>query len=401
MKSKGRHRERALTAVGAKAVRAPGRYADGTGLYLVVDPSGARRWVLRTVALGRRRDIGLGGFGVVSLAQARETAARYRKIAKDGGDPVTQRRRERSIAPTFETAARQVFDEQKGSWKNEKHVAQWITTLEQYVFPVIGNQRVDLIETPDILKALAPIWLTKPETARRVRQRIATVLDWAKASGFRSGDNPVAGVTRGLPNQPDQKGHYTALHYDAVPGFLRDLRAREDVGETAKLAFELLILTATRTSEVIGADWDEIDFNNKVWTIPAARMKGKREHRVPLGERCVEILRRLRELAGDSMFVCPGRQIDKPLSKMAFIMALRRMKARVTAHGFRSAFRDWAAETTGFPSDVCEMALAHAVRDKTEAAYRRGDLFEKRRKLMQAWAAFALREPGKVVALRA
>jgi len=257
-----------------------------------------------------------------------------------------------------------------------------------------------LVETPEILKALSPIWLLKAETARRVRQRIGTVLDWAKASGFRSGDNPVGGVVKGLPKQSGRRGHHAALAYDSVPAFVCELRA-SGVGETTKLSFEFLILTAARTNEVLGAKWEEIDFDEKVWVIPASRMKAKREHRVPLSARCMEILRRLKVLAAGSSLVCPGRTVDKPLSNMVFLMTLRRMKSPVTAHGFRSAFRDWAAERTNYPREVCEMALAHAVKDKTEAAYRRSDLFEKRRKLMSAWSAFVERRPASVVALRA
>lgn len=396
MKPKGKHRDKALSPLGVKAIKRPGRYTDGNGLYLVVDPSGAARWVLRTVAAGRRRDVGLGGINTVTLAQARERAAHYRKIARDGGDPVEVKRRDQLTIPTFEEAARQVYEKHKASWKNEKHASQWINTLEQYAFPSIGKRRIDLVDTPEILRVLSPIWLTKSEAARRLRQRIGTVLDWAKASGFRSGDNPVAGVTKGLAKQPDRQNHHAALAYDAVPAFLEELRT-SGVGEITKLAFELLILTATRTKEVLGATWDEIDLDQKVWTIPAKRMKANREHRVPLSPRCVEILVRLESLALSGAFVCPGRLVDKPLSNMAFLMTLRRMKRKFTAHGFRSSFRDWAAERTNFSREVCEMALAHTVRDKTEAAYRRGDLFEKRRQLMAAWANFCTRPVGAVL----
>ncbi len=400
MKPKGRHRERTLSPLGVKAMREPGRYADGSGLYLVVDKSGAKRWVLRTVALGRRRDIGLGSAKVVTLAEARERAAHYRKMAKDGGDPVAQKRRERTKIPTFEAAARAVHAEHKASWKNAKHADQWINTLEQYVFKSMGSRRVDEVDTPEVLKALSPIWLTKPVTARRVRQRIGTVLDWAKASGFRSGDNPVSGVIKGLPKQLEAQEHHSALPYAEVPAFVNSLK-QGGTNEATKLAFELLVLTALRTSEVLGATWSEIDLEQKVWCIPATRMKAKREHRVPLSPRSVEILTALKHLAGPSAFVCPGRTPENTLSNMVFLMTLRRMGVSITVHGFRSAFRDWAAERTNYAREVCEQALAHTLKDKTEAAYRRSDLFEKRRKLMNAWATFVSRSDAKVIPLRA
>ncbi|MEQ1753396.1 MAG: integrase arm-type DNA-binding domain-containing protein [Micropepsaceae bacterium] len=398
MKPKGHHRERALTPLRIKAIGAAGRYADGNGLYLVVDPSLAKRWVLRIVAVGRRMDIGLGGFKDVSLAEARERAARYRKLAKDGGDPIAEKRRERLVIPTFEEAARKVHGEHKPGWKNKKHADQWLSSLEQFVFPVFGNQRVDLVDTPEILKALSPVWLTKPETARRIRQRIGTVLDWAKASGFRTGDNPVAGVVKGLPKQAELRGHFAALPYNSVPQFVRDLQA-SSASETTKLAFELLILTAARTSEVLGATWGEFDLANKIWVIPASRMKGKREHRVPLSPRCVDVLGQLKVLAGNSEFICPGRNKKGSISNAIFLKAIRRLDLKITAHGFRSAFRNWAAEQTNYPREVCEMALAHANKDKTEAAYLRTDQFEKRRKLMNAWSTFVAAAKANVVHL--
>jgi integrase len=397
VKPKGRHPHNALSATAVTKRKTPGRYADGNGLYLVVDDSGARRWVLRTVVRRKRCDIGLGSAILVPLIEARELATTYRRIARNGGDPLEQRRRERQEIPTFAKAAEQVHGEYAVSWANEKHRAQWLTTLTEYAAPVIGNLRVDQISTPDVLRVLGPIWLTKPETARRVRQRIRTVLDWARAQGYRSGENPVSGVKDGLPAQPTRNGHHAALPFDDLPQFITDLRA-SDAGETVRLAFEFLILTAMRTGEVIGAKWDEID--GATWTIPAERMKAERPHRVPLSDRCLEILARTKELAGDSEFIFPGRADDKPISNMAFLMTLRRMGREITAHGFRSTFRDWAAEQTSFPHEVCEMALAHAIKDKTEAAYRRGDLFERRRELMKAWAAFATPGGGNVVQLR-
>jgi integrase len=398
MKRRGRHPDKALTAIRLRSVKEPGRYADGNGLYLIVDPSGAKRWILRTVVHNRRRDIGLGGVRLVTLAEAREKALQYRKIARDGGDPVAEKRKRLLVIPTFADAARAVHAEHTGAWKNAKHAAQWINTLTGYVFPLLGVRRVDQIDTPDVLKVLSPIWLTKPETARRVKQRMGTVLDWAKGSGFRSGDNPVDGVSKGLPKQPDRKGHHTALPYAEIPAFLRKLRASRS-SEIAKLAFEFLILTATRTNELLRAKWSEVDLEHSVWIIPAQRMKAGREHRVPLSSRCVRILERAKVLSAGDAYVFAGHS-GKPMSNMVFLMALRRMELAITAHGFRSAFRDWASERTNFPREVCEMALAHTIRNKAEAAYRRGDLLDKRRELMAAWSAFVTSNPAKIVSLR-
>ncbi|WP_422018333.1 tyrosine-type recombinase/integrase [Reyranella sp.] len=378
----------------------PGRYADGNGLYLVVDPSGARRWVLRTVVHGRRRDIGLGGAKLVGLAEARDLAVQYRKLARDGGDPLSLRRQTRQVVPTFEAAARAVHADNRPTWRNAKHADQWINTLVEYVFPLIGTRPVNQIAAPDLLTVLAPIWLTKPETARRVRQRISTVLDWAKAAGHRTGDNPVAGLAKGLPKQPERSAHHAAIPYSAVPAFIERLR-KSDSNETVRLAFEFLILTAARTSEVLGAKLPEIDLAGLIWTVPAERMKGGRTHRVPLAPRAVAILDRARQLNPDSPYIFAGRKPDLPLSNMAFLMAMRRMGVDATAHGFRSAFRDWASERTNFANELCELALAHSIKSKVEAAYRRGDQLEKRRTLMETWAAFTASSSSKVVRLRA
>ena len=335
---------------------------------------------------GRRRDIGLGGTQLVSLAEAREKASNLRRTARAGGDPIAEKRA-RTAVPTFAEAAQLVHKEHAASWKNKKHADQWFKTLSKYAFPNIGNRGVDQIDTPDVLKVLSPIWLTKGETARRVKQRIGTVLDWAKAAGFRSGENPVDGVSKGLPKQSDRKKHHAALPYAEIPSFFQRLRASDDT-EPSKLAFEFLILTATRTNEVLGLPWSEID--GDVWTLPAERTKPKRALRIPLGPRCLEILRRAEKLSDGSGYVFPGRSQDKPLSNMVFLMALRRMQLqfKVTGHGFRSTFRDWASECTNFSGEVSEMALNHTVKDKTEAAYRRGDLLDKRRELMLDWEQF-------------
>jgi len=392
-KAKGQHQEKVLTAVKIRQLSTPGRYADGNGLYLIVDPSGAKRWILRILVQGKRRDIGLGGMNLVPLAEAREKALEFRKLARSGGDPLAAKRESKKIYPTFKAAAEAVHTEHKESWKNEKHTSQWINTLTQYAVPVIGNMRVDRIETPDILKVLAPIWLTKPETARRVRQRLSAVFDWAKASGYRIGDNPVDGVVRGLPKQADRDSHHEAMPFAQVPTFVAKMTATNS-SLTAKLAFELLILSATRTSETLLAKKSEIDFEAKLWIIPSERMKAKRAHRVPLVDRCIEILKQAIAISGDSEYLFPGRDEEKPLSNMVFLAMLRRMNVQVTGHGFRSSFRDWASETTSFPREIAEMALAHTIDNKVEAAYRRGDLLEKRRELMEAWANFVSNQVG-------
>ena len=400
MTATGKQKQNRLSAVRVRSLTKAGRYLDGNGLYLNVQPSGAKRWFLRVVVMGRRRDFGLGGLSVVSLAEAREEATKLRKIVQQNGDPLAEREKEKSIVLTFKEAAREVHKIHSATWKNDKHKKQWITTLENYVFPTFGSLHVDNIGTPEILSVLNPIWLTKPETARRVRQRIHTVLEWAKASGFRSGDNPVDGISKILPKQPVSKKHHTALPYKEVPIFIKSLRSINAEG-IAPLAFEFLILTATRTSEVLNATWDEINLEDKTWTIPDSRMKNKREHRIPLQPRLIEILEEARKLSEGNLYIFPNPHTGKPLSTMIFLMLLRRMKQDITAHGFRSSFRDWASERTNIPRDVCEAALAHSLKDKTEAAYKRTDLFDKRRELMELWTKFATEEHGEVITIHA
>ena len=392
----GRHPSNVLSPHRVSAVMKPGRYADGNGLYLMVDRNCAKRWVLRTVITGKRCDIGLGSAALVPLARARREAARLRDMARSGGDPLAQRRKERRVMPTFEQAAREVHTAHAAAWKNVKHAKQWISTLEEYVFPMMGSLRVDHVATPDVLKALTPIWLQKPETARRIRQRIKLVLNWAKASGYRSGDNPVDSLGTVLPAQTDDPQHHTALPYAEVPAFISSLH-RSDALPITRLAFEFLILTATRTNETLGALWDEIDADGKVWTIAGSRMKAGREHRVPLSPRCIKILTEARNFWARGPFVFGNPVTGEKLSNMVLLMVLRRMNTKITAHGFRSSFRDWAAEKTNMPNAVCERALAHEIHDKTEKAYERTDLFDKRVRLMERWAAFATAVKADVV----
>lgn len=384
-------RARGLTATFVRQVKRPGRYGDGHGLYLVVDPSGASRWVLRVQYDKRRRDIGLGSSRLVSLAEAREKSHDIRKRAKDGFDPVAVRRAERETVPTFEQVARTVYESHLKVWRNGKHTWQWIATLEAHAFPLIGEKPVNKIETGDILRILLPIWTSKPETARRILQRVRTIIDHATAAGHRSGENPCRIAAIGLPRQSEVVKHHAALPYADVPAFLRDL-ASANCKEFVRLAFEFLILTATRSNEVRGAKIEEFDLDARIWTIPGERMKAEREHVVPLTERAVAIVKQARNQQSATGLIFPSRDPRKPLSDMAFIMVLRRMGLTVTAHGFRSSFRDWCSEETNFPHEVAEMALAHTINSKVEAAYRRGKLLQKRRELMDAWATYALRD---------
>lgn len=360
-------------------------WSGASPVFVDVDPNGSKRWLLRTVVQGRRRDIGLGSARLVSLAEAREKATAYRKIAREGGDPIADRKRDTAVALTFAECARRVHTAHAPGWRNQKHASQWLATLERYAFPHFGDRPVGQVDSSDVLRALSEIWLSKPETARRVRQRIRMVFDYAKAAGHRGSDNPVDGVTRALPRQTDRAKHHTALPYASIPEFIASLD-HTIPGEPTRLALKFLIGTASRTGEVLGARWAEIDWETMTWTVPAERMKARREHRVPLSPMMIAVLKRARQLSGTSEFLFPGRVTGRPMSNMAMLQALRRMKVEATAHGFRSTFRDWAAEQTNFSREVCEMALAHTIKSKAEAAYRRGDLLEKRRALMAAWA---------------
>ncbi len=387
VKPRGRHPHNALNAAAIRNQKRPGKYADGNGLYLIVDQSGNKRWILRITVRGKRRDIGLGGWPAISLANARTSALDMRRIAKSGGNPLAERRKSLRKIPTFGEAAEAVHAAHKSSWKNAKHQAQWINTLRTYAFPFFGDLRIDLVTSAEVVEALTPIWLEKPETAKRVRQRIGAVLDWAKANGYRDAENPISSVLRALPKPSKAINHHASMPYQGLPEFLIDLR-ESNSSISSRLALEFLILTATRTGEVLRAEWTEIDLQGKEWTIPAARMKAGKDFRVPLSDRAVSILEEAKTL-GSSRFVFPGQRSNKPLSQMALLMLLRRLGADVTTHGFRSTFRNWSAEQTNFPREICESALAHTVKSKTEAAYLRTDQFAKRRKLMDAWERYA------------
>ena len=378
-----------LSATAVRAATRPGKLVDGDGLILIVQPSGSKSWICRVQKNGVRRDFGLGSASRVSLARAREKAREIRTWVKMGLDPIFERRKAEGI-PTFKEAAARVLAAHRKTWRNAKHEQQWLRTLESYVFPHIGNAQVSEITGPMIRNVLSAIWLTKPETARRVRQRIGTVLDWAYASGYRESEAPMRAISKGLPRQPKKDGHFAAMPYRDVPTFVQRLRLRESF---SRLALEFAILTAARSGEVRGATWEELDLEAKLWIIPKARMKASREHVVPLTKPAIRIIARCLELrVADCALVFPGIRGDTPLSDMTLSKLLKEMNEPYTVHGFRSAFRDWASEETQHQGEVAEAALAHVVANKTEAAYRRGNLLEKRRELMRDWGRFCASE---------
>jgi integrase len=384
-----------------KLARKPGMYCDGGGLWLRVSSPTARSWVFRYMLNHRSHEMGLGKYPEITLAEARERAAEARRLKAHGNDLLAARDAQRAAlaveaarAVTFKDAAERYIKAHRAGWKNAKHIWQWSATLQTYAYPVIGPLHVQVVDTGLVLKVLEPIWTVKPETAGRLRGRIESVLDWARVRGYRDGENPArwrGHLDHLLPARSKVRKveHLAALPYSELPAFMTALREREAV---AARALEFAILTAARTGEVIGARWDEISLHEKVWIVPGARMKAGKEHRVPLSAPALAVLGKL-EKVRDGEFVFPG-DWRAMLSNMALLMLLRRMgRHDLTAHGFRSTFRDWAAERTGFPGEVVEMALAHAVGSKVEAAYRRGDLFDKRRKLMDAWADCCGRAP--------
>lgn len=383
-----------------KANMEPGRWHADPGLYLLVESARSRRWVLRVVVHGKRRDIGLGSYPGVSLAQARRKAEDYRRDARDGKDPLAEKKKRGQAEMSFEDAAREVHVANKPSWRNAKHAAQWISTLEAYAFPIMGNVPIAQVESSHVLQVLNPIWLTKPETARRVRQRMSTVFDWANAAGRRSMSNPVHGIGKALPKQTDKPRHHPALPYSDISQFLAAL-TKSSTSEPIKAAIEFLILTAARTGEVLGARWEEFDLERGVWIVPAERMKAKKAHRVPLSPRAMSILNEAGNLLGRQGYVFHLGNAEQQLSNMALLMPVRRMAYSVTVHGFRSAFRDWAAERTNFPREVAEAALAHVVENDTERAYRRSDLFEKRQKLMLLWDRHVAGQTAQLLTLSA
>jgi integrase len=386
-----------LSAVEVKGIDRKGMHHDGGGLYLQVSARGAKSWIYRFMLDGRPREMGLGPVNIISLVEARKRAAECRRMRLDRIDPIEarrakhgQRKLEAAKGMTFDACAAAYLDAHSDSWRNAKHRDQWRNTLSSYASPVFGSLPVQSVDVSLMMKALEPIWKTKSETASRVRGRIEAVLDWATVRGYRTGDNPArwrGHLDKLLPARAkiQKVQHHPALPYDELADFMTTLRGEDGM---APRALEFLILTAARTGEIIGTRWDEVDLEEKIWTVPGDRMKAGREHRVPLSRAALLVLNQMHEIR-ERDFVFPGGKKGKPLSNMAMLAVLHRMgRDDITAHGFRSTFRDWAAERTNLPREVVEMALAHTIENKVEAAYRRGDLFEKRRQLMEAWARF-------------
>lgn len=391
-----------LTTLAVSKAKKRGWYPDGGNLYLQVGPNGNKSWLFRYMREGKAQVMGLGALNAVPLPVARERATEYRKLLSLDIDPLKSRKETLAKAKlkdartmTFKQCAEAYIEAHGESWRNSKHRQQWQNTLSQYVYPVFGELPVQDIDVALVMKVLEPIWKHKTETAARIRGRIESVLDWATVREYRQGDNPARwrGHLENLlarPSKVQKVKHYSALPYREINEFINLLAQQTIV--TAR-AMELVIYTATRTSEVIGAKWEEIDLSQKVWIIPADRMKAGREHRIPLSDPAFSILQDLKENRDQSNylseFVFPNQKKDRPLSNMALLALLKRLNRKdITTHGFRSSFRDWAAEQTNFPREVAETALAHTIGNKVEAAYRRGDLFEKRRQLMTAWARY-------------
>lgn len=414
-----------LTAVKAGHATQPGMYADGAGLYLRVTQQGTKNWVFRFMLNGRPRWMGLGPFPLIGLHEARGKALDARRLHHERIDPIDARRAAREKkrlsavrTMTFKQCAERYIEAHRAGWRNAKHAAQWEATLATYAEPIVGALPVQAVDTALVMKVLeqevrnapderrAPLWAARPETAGRLRGRIESILDWARARGYRDGENPArwrGHLDKLLPARGKIRKieHHAALPYNELPDFVSALRTQDGISARA---LEFTILTAARTGEVIGARWSEIDIGEKLWTIPAERMKAGKEHRVPLSAQAMTIVREMKPLAQATdrsseatAFVFPGGKRGQPLSNMAFLMLLRRMeRGDLTAHGFRSSFRDWAAERTNFPSEVAEMALAHTVSSKVEQAYRRGDLFERRRRMMTAWSTFCAKAAPQV-----
>lgn len=404
---------RSLNRLSAKTVstaKAKGYYADGGGLYLQVSALGTKSWVFRFTRSGKTREMGLGPLHTISLAEARDKALACRKLLLEGKDPIEERKSRQSLERlarqktlTFDECADAYIEANRAGWKNEKHASQWENTLNTYASPIIGKLPVAAIDTGMVLKVLEndQLWTAKPETANRLRGRIEAVLGWATVRRYRTGENPAQWknhLDKVLPARSKVASieHHPALSYAETGAFIASLRQQPGI---AALALEFAILTATRTSETIGATWREINLDVAVWIIPADRMKAAKEHHVPLSGRAIEILESLRQHAEEGDYVFPGRKESSSLSNMALLAVVRRMnedkliwKDRngepIVPHGFRSTFRDWAGETTAYPREVIEHAMAHQLPDKAEAAYARGTLFDKRRRLMADWADY-------------
>ena len=389
--------DKGLSATKVKHIKEPGKYYDKHGLFLRVESETSKRWVQRLTIHGKQRELGLGSASLVSVKEARDMAIDNRKLARAGGDPLAAKR-EKVAMPTFNEAVQKVIELYEPTWSNAKHAAQFQSTLATYAGPVIGAKQISEITSADVLRVLSPIWTSKAETARRVKQRIGTVMKWAIAQGYRS-DDPSAALTQALPKHGQKVQHRKSLHYDEIATCIETIKGSDAMLGT-KLALEFLILTAARSGEVRGATWDEIDLDRAVWTVPADRMKAKVEHVVPLSDRACEILEEARQL-GTSGVMFPGMKSGKPMSDMTMSKLVKELGFASDVHGFRTSFRVWVQEKTNTPFEVAEKALAHKTSNKVVAAYARSDLFEKRRALMEAWARFLNNDSAKVVRLGA
>ena len=396
MPSSGSNR---LTALKVKKANAKGRYPDGNCLYLVVGESGAKHWLLRIVVRGKRRDMGLGSASLVDLEEARDLARRYRKIAREGGDPIQERQRGRGLFVSVKDAALKVHTLNAPSWKNEKHSDQWISSLERHVFPMIGDTAISEVTSADILRVLSPIWVEKSDTAKKIRQRLRMVIKWAKAQGYYEGEDPVELAEQALPRIKPSGEHFKSASYEELPQIVSQLQSSQ-VSLPTRLALEFLILSACRTTEVLEAHWSEIKLDKRLWVIPAERMKASKPHEVPLTDRMMDLLEVAGSLKLDNGLIFPSQINGKALSNNTLRLALqKRLKVDATVHGMRSAFKDWAAETTGYANEVSEMALGHAISSKVEAAYRRGNLLTKRKQMMADWADHVAGKQNKVISL--
>ena len=385
-----------LTAKFVENVSEAGKYYDQHGLFLHVRPSGAKKWLQRYTFQGRRREIGLGSAKIVSVATARRNAHQNLVLVSEGIDPIEDKRQD-SIIPKFELAARKVYEDNRPTWRNAKHAAQFITTLETYAFPVIGSMSVKEINSSHILRVLSPIWVTKAETAKRVRQRLSIVFKYCIAQQWRTDDPANIAIVEALPNPKRKVQHRKSISYNEVSDFLETI-SKSSAGLSTKLGLEFLILTATRSGEVRNARWNEV--NGSIWTIPAERMKAGVAHRIPLSSRCIEILEEAKEISQGSGFIFEGTKPNKPLSENTFNKLMKELGLEVHAHGFRTSFRTWTQEKTNYPREIAEAALAHSLRDKAEAAYARSDLLEKRADMMEAWAQFISSETSDVINIR-
>ena len=394
-----KHPNNELTALKVRKLDIPGRYADGNNLYLEIDKSGARRWTLRVTVLGRRRDMGLGGVSTVSLEEARELAYQYKKIARSGGDPILERQKNKGLQTTLIHCAKKVHQINLPTWKNQKFAKQWFSSLEHHVFPAIGKLPISQVTSADILRVLIPIWNTKGDTAKKIKQRLRMIIKWARAQGYFQGDDPVELAEQALPKQLKSDDHHKSLEFEKLPEMISNLR-KSKISLPTKLALEFTILSACRTSEVLNAKWEEIDLTKLIWSIPSERMKGGKIHQVPLTDRMTVILNDCKKLKTNNDLLFPSEINGEALSNNTMRLALKkRLKVDATVHGMRSSFKDWASETTNFANEVSEMALAHAISNKTELAYRRRTLIEKRRQLMQKWSDYLNNKEGEVIEL--